>query len=169
MNTLRIKVSDESLIPLYEKRVNIEGDAGVDLYFPEQVSIPPLSVGFKIDLKINGEMVHAVHSQLTDNIPKEMLTGMNIKDKSLSYMIVPRSSIIKTPLRMSNSVGIIDSGYRGNYIVTVDNLSEEEFVIEKHSRLFQVISPMLNPIQLEIVGNLSVSQRGKDGFGSTGS
>ena len=35
MNTLRIKVLDESLEPLYKKRVNVEGDAGVDLYFPE--------------------------------------------------------------------------------------------------------------------------------------
>ena len=40
MNTLRIKVLDESLEPLYKKRVNVEGDAGVDLYFPEEVVVP---------------------------------------------------------------------------------------------------------------------------------
>ena len=169
MNTLRIKVLDESLESLYKKRVNVEGDAGVDLYFPEEIIIPAKALGVKVDLKIQAEMVQAVNQSLINNIPKEMLSGMlNIEDRHLSYMVVPRSSIIKTPLRMSNSVGIMDAGYRGNYMVPIDNLSDEDFVIEKHTRLFQVTNPMLDTIQLEIVGNLSDSQRGEGGFGSTG-
>ena len=61
---------------LYKKRVNVEGDAGVDLYFPK-VIIPGKSLGVKVDLKINAfEMVQEVNNQLTQNIPKEMLSGM---------------------------------------------------------------------------------------------
>ncbi len=168
MNTLRIKVLDESLEPLYKKRVNVEGDAGVDLYFPEEVVVPGKTLGMKIDLKIQAEMCQAVNKQLTQNIPPEMLQGMNIEDRYLSYKVVPRSSIIKTPLRMANSVGIMDAGYRGNYMVPVDNLSDEDFIIEKHTRLFQVVGANLDFINVELVNTLSNSKRGDGGFGSTG-
>ena len=86
----------------------------------------------------------------------------------MSYIVSPRSSISKTPLRMSNCIGIMDSGYRGEFKVPIDNLSDEDFVIEKHTRLFQVTNPMLGSIELEIVNKLSDSQRGEGGFGSTG-
>ena len=69
MNTLRIKVLDESLESLYKKRVNVEGDAGVDLYFPDEVTIPSKALGLKVDLKIQAEMVQEVNSQLMTNIP----------------------------------------------------------------------------------------------------
>ena len=168
MNTLRIKLLDESLESLYKKRVNVEGDAGVDLYFPEEVIIPAKELGVKVDLQIQAEMVQAVRSSLTKNIPPEMLESMNIQDRYLSYMVVPRSSIIKTPLRMSNSVGIMDAGYRGNFMVPIDNLSDEDFVIEKHTRLFQVVSANLDSISIELVRKLSSTSRGTGGFGSTG-
>ena len=168
MNTLRIKVLDESLESLYKKRVNVEGDAGVDLYFPDEVTIPSKSLGLKVDLKIQAEMVQEVNSQLMTNIPKEMLKEMNIEERSLSYMVVPRSSIIKTPLRMSNSIGGMDAGSRGNFMVPIDNLSDEDFIIEKHTRLFQVVSSNLNNINVKIVNKLSNSKRGTGGFGSTG-
>ena len=168
MNTLRIKVLDKYLEPLYKKRVNVEGDAGVDLYFPEEVVVPGKTLGMKIDLKIQAEMCQAVNKQLTQNIPPEMLQGMNIEDRYLSYKVVPRSSIIKTPLRMANSVGIMDAGYRGNYMVPVDNLSDEDFIIEKHTRLFQVVGANLDFINVELVNTLSNSKRGDGGFGSTG-
>ena len=74
----------------------------------------------------------------------------------------------KTPLRLSNSVGIIDSGYRGNIIGIVDNVSEEEYVIEPNSRIFQLCSPILSPISFEVVNSLSETSRGSGGLGSTG-
>ena len=69
---------------------------------------------------------------------------------------------------MSNSVGIMDAGYRGNFMVPVDNLSDEDFVIEKHTRLFQVVSSTLDTINVELVKHLSLTERGTGGFGSTG-
>ena len=73
MSTLRIKILEDGLKSLYEKRVNVEGDAGVDLYFPEEVNIPAKSLGSNSRFKIKGEMVQSVSNHLTDNIPKEML------------------------------------------------------------------------------------------------
>ena len=171
MSTLRIEILNKELESLYKKRVNVEGDAGVDLYFPEEVTIPSKALGIIVPLGIKGEMVQVLSNHLTDNIPKEMIKGMFggvLKDRYMSYMVTPRSSISKTPLRMSNSVGVMDSGYRGEFKVPIDNLSDEDFVIEKHTRLFQVTNPMLDTIKLEIVSNLSDSQRGEGGFGSTG-
>ena len=171
MSTLRIKILEDGLKPLYEKRVNVEGDAGVDLYFPKEVNVPAKSLGLIVPLGIKGEMVQSVSNHLTDNIPKEMLEGMfggAIQDKNMSYIVSPRSSISKTPFRMSNCIGIMDSGYRGEFKVPIDNLSDEDFVIEKHTRLFQVTNPTLGSIELEIVNKLSDSQRGEGGFGSTG-
>ena len=75
---------------------------------------------------------------------------------------------VKTPLRLANSVGIIDSGYRGNIIGIVDNLSDEDFVIEQNTRLFQLCSPILSPVSFEVVNSLSDTSRGTGGLGSTG-
>ena len=54
---------------------------------------------------------------------------MNKDEKNVSYYLYPRSSIIKTPLRMSNSVGIIDAGYRGNIIGCVDNIGDIPYTV----------------------------------------
>jgi len=88
--------------------------------------------------------------------------------KPKSYFIVPRSSIYKTPLRMANSIGVIDSGYRGELMVPVDNMTDEDYYIKPGERLFQIILPSLNEFEVQIVDELSDSERGVGGFGSTG-
>ena len=103
------------------------------------------------------------------------------------YYLYPRSSMgAKTPLRLSNSVGIIDAGYRGElgalldnhekYITTQQGMGEESdfnyYIIEKGDRIVQICSPNLTyPIYPILVNNeseLGESIRGSDGFGSTG-
>ena len=68
-----------------------------------------------------------------------------------SFMLVPRSSIFRTPLRQSNHIGIIDSGYRGHIMVPVDNISNEDYIIKPKERLFQLVHPSLKPISIEVV------------------
>lgn len=85
-----------------------------------------------------------------------------------AFYLYPRSSIANTPLRMSNSVGIIDAGYRGNLRAKVDNLSEAVVVVEKGRRLFQICMPDLMPFRVEMVDCLDATARGEGGFGSTG-
>ena len=74
-----------------------------------------------------------------------------------------------TPLRLANSVGIIDSGYRGNICAIVDNIKDHTYTINQGDRLFQICSSDLLPLNFKVVNELSVSQRGENGFGSTGS
>ena len=103
-----------------------------------------------------------------------MLKYLRIDDNNglpVSYYIYMRSSGARTPLRLANSVGIIDAGYRGNIIAAVDNIKDIDYTIEAGTRLFQICSPILEPINLEVLEltqNLSETERGNNGFGSTG-
>lgn len=87
---------------------------------------------------------------------------------SCPYMIHPRSSIWKKPLRLANSTGIIDAGYRGELGVALDNISDNSFVIEKGWRLVQACNPDLSPFKVKITNSLNETIRGENGFGSTG-
>jgi dUTP pyrophosphatase len=84
------------------------------------------------------------------------------------YYLYPRSSVIKTPLRLANSVGIIDAGYRGNIIGAFD-CQTSEYDIVPYTRLAQLCAPGLMPMVVEIVDELTETERGEGGFGSTGS
>ena len=148
---LLIKTDNEYLKSLYTNHQHYNpGDSGLDLFCPEDIIIGPGET-MKIDLQIQCEALHD-----------------NIENNNVSYYLYPRSSIIKTPLRLANSIGIIDAGYRGNIIACVDNIKNYEFKIEKGSRLFQICGPALEPIEIRVVNELSNSQRGSGGFGSTG-
>jgi len=83
----------------------------------------------------------------------------------------PRSSISKTPLRLANSTGIVDSGYRGPLIGMFDCITPQ-YVVERFDRLIQVCAPGLMPIFVELVDRLedlgAETVRGEGGIGSTG-
>ena len=92
----------------------------------------------------------------------------------LPYYLYPRSSISKTPLRMANSVGIIDAGYRGFIMGKADwmNDGKEVYDVEKGIRLFQLCAYNLLPFdRIHIVeteeGLGEKTIRGTGGFGST--
>ena len=53
-------------------------------------------------------------------------------------------------------------------MVPVDNISDEDYIIKSGERLFQIIHPSLEPIKVELVDDVSNSERGSGGFGSTG-
>lgn len=144
---LRVFVENQDIRELYNNHSTYhEGDSGLDLFFPEEVNIGPRETKL-INLHIKCEAL--------------------VGDRNVSYYLYPRSSISKTPLRMSNSVGIIDAGYRGNLMVSLDNISDEPFLIEKGQRLFQICSPTLDSITMELTDSLSDTSRGEGGFGST--
>lgn len=89
--------------------------------------------------------------------------------KPCAYYLYPRSSISKTGLRLANSVGIIDSGYRGELIAMVDNVYESVVTVDAGTRLFQICAPDLSPFsRVELVDELDDTSRGDGGFGSTG-
>ena len=153
---LLLKPDNNNIKKYYENHSTFnEGDSGLDLFFHEDKLIKSGETLF-IDFGIKCEMEQVSTSWDSEPLP------------SVSYYLYPRSSISKTPLRMANSVGIIDAGYRGNICAFVDNIKNEPYRIDQGTRLFQICSPTLEPIEYTIVNSLSETSRGSGGFGSTG-
>jgi dUTP pyrophosphatase len=107
-------------------------------------------------------------------------TGFNT-----GFYMYPRSSLSKTKLRLSNSVGIIDAGYRGHLIgmfdvvniipksdIPTSNNIEPDYIGNKFDRYVQICAPGLVPILVKIVNSKEElgdkTERGEGGFGSTG-
>ncbi len=121
-----------------------DGDAGLDLFI------------------INEQTIRAGESTLIHL----QISCENTENKP--YLIMPRSSIAKTPLRLSNSIGLIDGGYRGEIMAAVDNIKTEDYTVEPGQRLFQLVAMDGASIHFELVDELSETTRGSGGFGSTG-
>jgi dUTP pyrophosphatase len=154
MNTLYIKnVNDEDSVyfgPYSNGVTNYTDDSGYDLYCPEELVVPAKAVSFKVDLKIQTMM--------------EDVEGNNV-----GYTLLPRSSMgAKTPLRLCNSIGVIDASYRGNLMMFVDNVSDQEYTIRVGDRLSQAVCFNGKPIVSMVVKELNETDRGVCGFGSTG-
>jgi dUTP pyrophosphatase len=132
-------------------------DAGFDLFCPAEHEVLGGTT-----VKLN----HEIKCSMKSCIPI-------VPDCSVGYYLYPRSSTgTKTPLRLANSVGIIDSGYRGNIIAVFDNWKNSTYVVEKYNRLVQICPPDLSyPMSvtmLERDDELGRTERGEGGFGSTG-
>lgn len=123
-----------------------ETDAAADLYAMEDVEIPAHSYGNKLR------------------------TGVKIQlPEGWLAFILPRSSIgAKTPLRLSNSVGLIDSGYRGELGILYDNTSDDKYFITKGDRIAQLLVMPSYRFQAKVVDSLEDSDRGETGFGDSG-
>lgn len=166
-NYLILYTDNEDLKQLYSKKAkehndkminNPFPDAGFDLFCPEKISIEPHSSN-KIDLHVKCAMY------------KESSDNHSTYKHYISYYMYPRSSISKTTLRLANSTGIIDSGYRGNLCGVFDNISNIISGVDKYQRLLQVCSPTLEPLFVKVIDDLSFfenTDRGDGGFGSTG-
>ena len=142
---LLIKTLNETAKEMYENHGHFhEGDAGLDLYVLEELKFLP------------GE-THLIKL----GISCQPADGK-------AYYLFPRSSISKTPLRMSNSIGLIDGGYRGEIMAPCDNIKDFDYTIKEGERLFQLVSFDSSSISYNIVDSLSDTTRGSGGFGSTG-
>ena len=142
---LKIKPFNTVVKELYDNHGHFhDGDAGIDLFVINEQTIKAGESTF-IHLQIACEN--------TENKP---------------YLVIPRSSIAKTPLRLSNSIGLIDGGYRGEIMAAVDNIKNEDYTVEPGQRLFQLVAMDVSPIHFELVDDLSDTTRGSGGFGSTG-
>ncbi len=99
-------------------------------------------------------------------------TGIAIAlpDNSCAAFLYARSGLgVKHGICLSNGVGVIDSDYRGEICAGICNVSDKPYTIEPDERVCQmVIAPVFTPDIVE-VSELDDTQRGKGGFGSTGS
>ena len=163
---VKMYVADEQLRNRYVNSVHKHNeqillskfpDAGFDIFTPIRY---PCAKG--VVTRINFQvkcMGHVIHKDRTT--------------RSTGFYMYPRSSISKTPLMMANSLGIIDSGYRGDLIGAFRCLSSgDQYTVMEGDRLVQICGPELCPIVVELVSSFEElgeqTERGSGGFGSTG-
>ncbi|MGH8318599.1 MAG: dUTP diphosphatase [Steroidobacteraceae bacterium] len=99
-------------------------------------------------------------------------TGMaiHLDDPGLAAMILPRSGLgHKHGVVLGNLVGLIDSDYQGQLMVSCWNRSREPFVIRPGERIAQLIVVPVVQVDLEVVESFEDSARGAGGFGHSGS
>ena len=83
-------------------------------------------------------------------------------------LLFPRSSVYKTSMVLSNCVGVIDSGYRGEIMLKFRS-TESNKAYEVGDRIGQLIIMPYPQVEFEEVDDLSSTERGSGGYGSTGS
>jgi dUTP pyrophosphatase len=161
MRTLFIHTSNDELKKRYmisveehnRQVISTHPNSGFDLFSPERIVTNMNTI--KLDTQITCSMID-------DN------------KQNCGFYLYPRSSISKTNLRLANSVGIIDSGYRGNLLAILDNILKNDNVsttIEEQSRLIQICGGDLQPFIVVLVDDVKLlgeTARGTGGFGSTG-
>ncbi|MDD4872868.1 MAG: dUTP diphosphatase [Kiritimatiellae bacterium] len=135
------KLSDDAIMPQYAH----PGDAGMDLFSNQRVDIGPnehvlVKTGLSIELPPNTEA-----------------------------QVRPRSGLaLKHGISVLNTPGTIDEGYRGEVGVILINHGKEKFVVEKGSKIAQMVLKPVLRAEVHEVTDLSDSHRGSGGFGSTG-
>ena len=140
------KLNESAVVPSYAKH----GDAGMDLTATSK------------NYDENGNVVYG--TGLAFEIP-------------IGYVgyVFPRSSNAKKDLLLSNSVGVIDSGYRGEVVLKFKLLNDEKDALgqsnaydyEIGDRIGQIIIMPIPKIEFNVVDELSETERGNGGFGST--
>lgn len=160
------------------------GDAGYDLIASEEP-------------QVFGNIFQGLYYKSISHIQYETSIILEPEKKNGEYkffnLVYPRSSIMKTNLLLANSVGVIDSGYRGSiklcfrYIIQPEDMKivegknfrgkeskgivfsiDRNKIYRKGDRIAQLIPCLHNSMRLEYVNNLENSERGSNGFGSTG-
>ena len=137
------KLHSDAVIPTYAK----EGDAGMDL--------------------VATSIISETHTQITYGLG----VALEIPNGFVG-LVFPRSSIRKTRLQLSNSVGVIDSGYRGELqatfnkiTTTLENQKNDYKVGDRVAQIMIIPHPSIDFQEVEYLSN---TQRGEGGFGSTG-
>jgi dUTP pyrophosphatase len=131
------KLHEDAKIPKYAR----EGDAAMDVY--------------------------AISKNETEKFI-EYGTGLAFEvPEGYVMLIFPRSSVTKKDLMLKNSVGVLDSGYRGELIFRFNKFGNE--IYEVGERVAQIMILPHPKVDFQEVEELSESERGEGGFGSTGS
>lgn len=182
------KVEEHNRKVLEAATADTTADSGFDLFMPTDGE----EYGYGVDNLISRQFI--TNPGITSSSGVDGARGLNLgvrccmrapaPARACGFYLYPRSSISKTRMRLANSVGIIDAGYRGDLIAAVDTIGffgstdiwhvwkETLSPIKKYDRYFQVCAPDLSPFLVHIVEteqDLSPpTSRGSGGFGSTG-
>lgn len=133
------KMHPDAVIPEYAH----DGDAGMDLFTIEPFELEPME-------------------------RKSVPIGLSIEIPEGYVGLIWDKSGLSHKYGLKNFGGVIDSGYRGEIYAGIMNLSDKFFSFEKGHKIAQLLVQKIEQIDFEEVEQLSLTDRGKNGFGSSG-
>jgi len=140
-------------------------DERIGREFPLPHYATPGSAG--IDLRACVDESLTVMPGATELIPTGI--ALHLEDPGLAATILPRSGLgHKHGIVLGNLVGLIDSDYQGEILVSCWNRGTEPFEIEPGLRLAQLVIVPVVQVEFDVVPGFSTSDRGAGGFGHTG-
>ena len=166
-NSLRAKYTEAIEAHNDKMEKNSFADSGFDLFLPKEYVFT--TAKGKVDYEVKCEMQ-------TVRFIEPAISGI-VEIAPTAFYLLPRSSISKMPLMLANSIGLIDSAYRGNIMAVFRYFAEEcdntdvPFKLDKYDRIVQIVHPSTYRIFVQLVdkeGDLTITERGDGGFGSTG-
>ena len=134
------KINNNAKVPNYAHR----GDAGLDFYSAEENYV----------LK-SGER-------------KGFSTGIKMEIPNGYVGLIWDKSGLAAKQGIKVMAGVIDSTYRGEVIAMLVNLGSKEYLIEKNTKIAQMLIQKIEQAEIEMVEDLNITKRGDGGFGSTG-
>lgn len=141
---MRVKLDKGAYMP---ERAH-EDDAGYDIRTPFSITVPPFTAH-------NGPGKAIIHTGIHVEVPKghggmlKSKSGLNIKDDIIGE-------------------GVIDVGYTGEIVVKLYNLGTKEHHFEPGDKIIQLVFGVISTPDMELVEELAETERGSNGFGSTG-
>ena len=120
-----------------------------------------------LDLRACIEHTQTLHPGETTLIPTGM--AIHLADPNYAAMILPRSGLgHKHGIVLGNLVGLIDSDYQGQLLVSCWNRGREAFILNPLERIAQLVIVPVVQANFTVVDDFAASERGEGGFGSTG-
>lgn len=166
------KLSQDAIVPFYAK----EGDSGIDLYTLNDTVIPAKSAvaiptGIALEIPYGYEMQVRPRSGISLNGLrgwKKLFEGLDIVCEEMAKGEFAWKEDFFTMVYPTVRLGTVDSGYRGEIKIITYNEEDFEILIPKHTKLAQGVFQQVPRAILKVVDELNISERGNDGFGSTG-
>jgi dUTP diphosphatase len=120
-----------------------------------------------LDLRACLERPLHLHAGDTALVPSGL--AIHLADPGLAAIVLPRSGLgHKHGIVLGNLVGLIDSDYQGQIFVSVWNRGRDSFTIQPMERIAQLVIVPVLQVGFNVVDEFPASDRGADGFGSTG-
>lgn len=140
-------------------------DARIGKDFPLPAHATPGSAG--IDLRACLDAPVVLEPGATQLIPTGI--AIHIEDPRYAAVLLPRSGLgHKHGIVLGNLVGLIDSDYQGQVMVSCWNRGSERFTVQPGERIAQMVLIQVTQVAFEVVGDFDESSRGGAGFGSSG-
>ncbi|HGM3507400.1 TPA: dUTP diphosphatase [Clostridioides difficile] len=166
------KLREGAIVPSYAK----EGDSGIDLYTLENTVIPAkeavaISTGIALEIPYGYEMQVRPRSGISlDGLGgwKKLFKVTSIVSREIEKEEFAWEEDFLTRVYPTVRLGTVDSGYRGEIKIITYNEEDFEILIPKHTKLAQGVFQQVPRAILKVVDELTSSERGNDGFGSTG-